>query len=341
MRRGEPAVARLLAENELDSILARVAERNALWVPAGDGEQSAFALYRPGLALRQEAGPTRRTAKEIFFPRTEILFTYGEDDGPPRLEAPPAEVLPAVVYGLRPCDARALTMLDPVFEDPGYPDGLWGGRRRGATLVGVGCTRPSRACFCTSVGGDPAGEEGLDVLVVPIPGHYLARAVTDRGEEWLQALDLPRAGPDHEAAAVRAAAAGAGLAVVDTEGLPAKLERMFGHAVWEQLHERCLGCAACTYLCPTCHCFDIVDEGGSRLRNWDSCMFPLFTLHASGHNPRLSGKERMRQRIMHKFSYYPQRQGRPACVGCGRCVEVCPVNLDLRSVLAQLKGVEA
>jgi ferredoxin len=206
----------------------------------------------------------------------------------------------------------------------------------------MGCERPGPACFCPAVGGDPLGEEGLDVLMVPVEGGYVVRPLTERGRAWTKPLGLAVVRADQEAAAATTAArARERLGASPVADLQAALGQSFEHPLWDRLHERCLGCAACTYLCPTCHCFDVGDEDGRRWRRWDSCMFPTFTLHASGHNPRTSGKERMRQRLMHKFCYYPERRGRPACVGCGRCVEICPANLDLRSVLAQLEGVQA
>jgi len=99
----------------------------------------------------------------------------------------------------------------------------------------------------------------------------------------------------------------------------------------------------CSCLCPTCYCFDLVDEktaagGIKKVRTWDWCMAPLFTKHASGHNPRSVNSARLRQKVMHKFSYYPERYGIDSCVGCGRCVRNCPVNLDIREVLGQLNA---
>ncbi|HCC32315.1 MAG TPA: 4Fe-4S ferredoxin [Clostridiales bacterium] len=337
-----PAMAVFLSCDQLPAVLAASAERGPTWVAAGRGEDSGFIPYRPGLCLDREAGPTRRTLKEVFLPRAEVLFGYETVDGVPRLHPAAPSDLPRVIFGVRPCDARALALLDPVFEEPPHVDGLWAGRRQAATLVGLGCDRPGPACFCPAAGGDPLGEEGLDVLMVPVDGGYLVRPLTERGRAWTEPLGLPPARPEQlaaaEAVADRARERLAGGAPVD---LQATLASGFEHSLWDRLHERCLGCAACTYLCPTCHCFDVGDEDGRRWRRWDSCMFPTFTLHASGHNPRTSGKERMRQRLMHKFCYYPERRGRPACVGCGRCVEICPANVDLRSVLEQLKGVRA
>jgi formate hydrogenlyase subunit 6/NADH:ubiquinone oxidoreductase subunit I len=115
------------------------------------------------------------------------------------------------------------------------------------------------------------------------------------------------------------------------------MDKGFEDPIWNRLTESCIGCGACTYLCPTCHCFDIADEQhhyqGRRIRTWDSCQYPQFTRHASGHNPRPARKHRLRQRFMHKFSYTVEKSGDIYCVGCGRCVVHCPVNLDIREVI--------
>ena len=130
----------------------------------------------------------------------------------------------------------------------------------------------------------------------------------------------------------------------EMKGMKSKLDGIFEEEVWETITNNCLGCGACTYLCPTCHCFDITDEingsgEGIRLRSWDSCQYSLFTKHASGHNPRVNKKQRMRQRIMHKFSYTVEKNEAIFCVGCGRCVHHCPVNLDIRDMLTTLNAL--
>jgi len=118
---------------------------------------------------------------------------------------------------------------------------------------------------------------------------------------------------------------------------------LYNASFWPQIAEACINCGACTFLCPTCYCFDIQDEvagtKGVRLRYWDSCMFPLFTLHASGHNPRGQKMQRVRNRFMHKFKYFPDRFGPVSCVGCGRCVKDCPVNIDIREVISLMQAV--
>jgi sulfhydrogenase subunit beta (sulfur reductase) len=292
---------------------------------------------------------TRQAPKELFFPRSEVLFSYQEG------RVVPVELSEErrFVFAIRPCDARSAVLLDNVFgadetpagetsaEDPYYMN-----RRRNTVLMGLACNQPMSTCFCTSVGGGPFSTDGLDLLWTDLGDRYLVEAVTERGEALI--ADSPHmrdaGNEDTRRKAEIAARAERVVSGPDVQGVKEKLDRMYDSAFWQDVHLKCLGCGACTYLCPTCHCFDIVDEGdrtqGRRVRNWDTCQFSLFTLHASGHNPRPSGKERMRQRVMHKFNYFVENFDAIACVGCGRCVRECPVNLDIRAVLNGIKGAE-
>jgi sulfhydrogenase subunit beta (sulfur reductase) len=128
-------------------------------------------------------------------------------------------------------------------------------------------------------------------------------------------------------------------------GIEAMLPALFENAVWAEVSEKCLACGTCTYNCPECHCFFIEDrlfaDSGERVRGWDSCMYPMFTQQASGYNPRPNQAARWRQRTMHKFEYLPRNVGLYGCVGCGRCVQSCPVRLDIRHVLRRLREVHA
>ena len=284
---------------------------------------------------------SKRTPKSVFFPQSEVMFTYdlGQDED---VEVPD-EPGPAVLFGIRPCDARSFTLLDKVFDYPAYRDTYYLQRRDNTTVIGSACLHPQSTCFCTSVGGDPFDVWGMDILTVDLGDRVLVRFITEKGEALLG--NDPRledaAAADGDQIEHLAEEARAGIrSEVRTDGVQEKLAGMFEDPFWDELHERCAGCGVCTYLCSTCHCFDIVDEvlesEGKRIRLWDSCMFPLFTLHTTGHNPRLSGKERMRQRVMHKFCYFPENYGEIACVGCGRCVQYCPVNMDIREVIDDL-----
>jgi sulfhydrogenase subunit beta (sulfur reductase) len=260
-----------------------------------------------------------------------------------------------VVFGARPCDVRSLTWLDRIFggEAPGpgaavHQDPYYMERRRNALIVSLACDAPCESCFCTSVGGSPYGTEGADILASLTErsedAPLLLEALTAKGRDFLEAhasLLSPAGDGDVRAREKRAKAASAKMTVLDFSGVKEKADASFESPLWDTMTGSCLGCGVCTYLCPTCHCFDITDETrgtkGVRIRSWDSCQFPLFTLHASGHNPRPSKKARMRQRIMHKYSYAVETAGAVFCSGCGRCVRYCPVNLDIRRMLAALK----
>ena len=278
---------------------------------------------------------SKRLPKEVFFPRSETLFTFVGDE----VESVPLPEGKRVLFGIRPCDARSLVLLDSVFSAPDVGDPYYVNRREATTVVGLGCDLPLSTCFCSAVGGGPFGTDGLDVLFTDLGDQYLVESVTDRGDEWVGESPHFREASASDVAQ-KAEVVGRAEAMVsgpELTGVKERLDVMYDDPFWDELHRKCLGCGVCTYLCPTCHCFDIVDEvmgaSGRRVRNWDTCQFSLFTLHTSGHNPRTSGKERMRQRIMHKFRYFVDNYGETACVGCGRCVRECPVNMDVRAVI--------
>lgn len=180
--------------------------------------------------------------------------------------------------------------------------------------------------------------------MVKVGENYVLEAVTEKGERLMQGLNDADHSLLRDKEMLKKKAEESITSRLALEGVTEKLKGMFEDPIWEEITEKCIGCGVCTYLCPTCHCFDIQDEAadnrGERVRNWDSCMFPIFTYHGSGHQPREKKHQRMRQRIMHKFNYYVENFGVIACVGCGRCITECPTNEDLRDNLKKLKEVE-
>ncbi|MEW6227365.1 MAG: 4Fe-4S dicluster domain-containing protein [Bacillota bacterium] len=329
-----------IPKEDLGALVEDLARSYTLLTPITEGGVTRFAAGGGGLPGDIPA-LTKRPLKEMFFPKGEVLFAF---DPSGKVEAAASEDGPSgitrVAFGVRPCDARSLTLLDLVFDAEDYKDPYYVSRRQNTAIVTLACHKPGIACFCTSLGGGPFDETGSDVMFIDAGETYLVKVLTGKGERVLNGLrGLREAGDADLEAAQEAEARSRELANgnVPVEAGVRGLAGAFADPAWEDVYRKCLGCAVCTYLCPTCHCFDIGDEAvdvrGERVRNWDSCMFPLFTLHASGHNPRPSRKERFRQRIMHKFNYFVENNGCVACVGCGRCVENCPVNLDVRKVL--------
>jgi len=284
---------------------------------------------------------TVNSIKEFFFPAGEVIFGYRQSGGSTEiLPAGAAAIKPFVVFGVRPCDAASLEIMDKVFNWD-TTDESWKARRDAATVVVIGCRNADRYCFCTSVGLAPDARQGADVILLPTAGgNYIAEAVTDKGRALVsdyRGFFKPQAAAALQSASVPGR--------TDAGKARKWLEGNFEAGLWERASSRCLGCGICTYYCPTCHCFDIQDEAdagaGVRFKVWDSCSFGLFTKHASGHNPRPDRRSRWRQRIMHKFCCYPERFGVVSCTGCGRCGRLCPVDLGVEETLGIITGESA
>jgi ferredoxin len=303
-------------------------------------ETDAVIAYRPigpDTALRLDGPRPTVSPKPHVFPQTETLFSFRGAAGGPTLTPAGTHAVPTVVLGVRPCDARALRRLDDVFLARTERDVHYAARRGATVVAGLACVTPNWGCFCTSVGGSPAGTDGLDLLLTDLGDRYQVTVLTAAGRdiaalaETVAATTLDR----QKAEAQHAESAGRMPALFDIESAVHNVR--WEAPLWAEVAQRCLACGACSYLCPTCHCFDIQDEvtsdGGVRFRCWDTCQFSEFTRMGAGHNPRPSQTERARQRVSHKFKYLVEEFGNAGCTGCGRCVERCPVNIDIRAIL--------
>lgn len=283
-----------------------------------------------------------RPLKEVVFPPTETLFKWKQAGSLVEIEAGPAIFEETVIIGATPCDAAALEIVDRVMGWD-YRDEPWFGRRQATTVLTVACTQCDASCFCTAVGLSPESTRGADWFLTPAAGGFDMQVLTPKGELLLERHK--RRVPESESAQKPVRPLVIEKVQMNLTLQPEKirrwLDRHFDDPFWKQIALRCHGCSACAFVCPTCHCFDIVDEPegvdrGSRRRNWDACQPALFTLHGSGHNPRKDQTARFRQRILHKFSIYPGRFGEILCTGCGRCVRVCAAGMDLISILADI-----
>ena len=284
--------------------------------------------------------------KDWFFAQSEDLFYFENRMDELRIEEAEREDDQFLLFGIRPCDARSILLLDHVFcgqegEDT-YSDDYYRARRENTILVGLSCQQPLSSCFCTAFDGSPASREGCDLLLTELEGeNYLVEAVTERGSQLLEAhasFFSPADEVDREALEEELKSR---LVMDQLSGVYDQLPALYESDYWDKIAARCLGCGVCTYVCPTCHCFDIFDEskgqGGRRIRTWDSCMYANFTRMTSGENPRPSQKERVRQRFFHKLRYFEERYQDPLCVGCGRCIEKCPVNIDISQIISEVK----
>jgi sulfhydrogenase subunit beta (sulfur reductase) len=316
-------------------------------------DMAGVVLYRPTrsseeIAWEKEDGTTPQrallSAKEALFPATERLLTIEKTGA----EIHISENLHSgsqVVFGLRPCEARGLQALDALFIDKEPTDANYAQRRRDTILVSVACQEAGENCFCTSVGGSPVDTTGTDVLLFPLKDGWIVQPVTEKGTALLEAhpfskqrsweKELPE--PFNTQADAQFT-----LPAVDT------WHAHFSDAYWQDMAERCLSCRLCAYICPTCRCFDVRDEelaltdgktAYERIRCWDSCASETYRRIAGGHNPRAEKGQRLRNRFYCKFDYFPEQYGPSACTGCGRCIDVCPVNIDITEVLSHLVEV--
>jgi sulfhydrogenase subunit beta (sulfur reductase) len=296
-----------------------------------------LAEVRSPAEVSRDHVQTVGSAKMAVFPPVEKILGYRGAGAAIQIEDPEPLAQPTVVLGLRPCDARSFAALDAVFNWD-TRDRFFDARMRALTVVSIACTRADDACFCTSVGGGPDDPQGSDVLLLPLAdGGFAADVRTEKGRALLSRLGtLSPLPPD---ATLRPPAE---VPRAVHAPLAAEIDRHFESEAWAEQSLRCLGCGTCAFVCPTCACFDIQDEqetgGGRRLRCWDSCGLRQFTLHASGHNPREHQDQRWRQRVSHKFLYFPERFGLAGCVGCGRCTRACPVDMNLKEHLVALAG---
>ena len=331
--------------SKIQELFAAIAADEALYIPADHAGQPEFMRWSEGIAMT-DALNTVRSAKDFFFPQTEDLVSFKMEGKSIEIIDPRTETEDFVVFGVRACDVRSFSILDRVFlVDP--VDSYYANRREHGTIVSMACSRPAETCFCHSFGIDAAEPEGDAVCWKTEDALYI-RANTEKGEKLLEKLrpmmeEADEAPVKAQQEKTREILGKLPLNSFTTEKFGGDvLLKVFNSEQWKSLSESCLGCGTCTFVCPTCQCYDIRDfktgSGVKRFRCWDSCMYSDFTLMASG-NPRTSQLERFRQRFMHKLVYFPaNNDGIYGCVGCGRCLSKCPISMNIVKVAKCLEG---
>ena len=337
---------KLLCADKLYTFLGALSANASVYLPADDGKTGAvWTKYTDGVAL-SDATNTVRSAKDFFFPQTENLMEFKMEGKSIEVIDTRSECEDFVLFGVRACDAVSFDILDRVYlSDP--VDSYYKNRREHGTVVTLACSAPDETCFCQTFGIDATNPAG-DVTAWKVADGYVLRANTEKGEALLASnaallTDTDDAAVVAEQARVREIMAKLPLAGLTTEGLGKGLTKeLFNRPEWASLSEACLACGTCTFVCPTCQCYDIRDfdtgHGIKRFRCWDSCMYSDFTKMAHG-NPRTSQLERFRQRFMHKLVYFPDNNdGMFGCVGCGRCLARCPISMNIVKVMKTMKG---
>lgn len=339
-----------IAKDDLNSVWLTIKENYQLFLPIDNEGKISFSPWEAEANVDLNTLKTEVPPKNIIFPQSETYLKFKKDGKQLDLEAAPRLEKEYVLFGIRPCDVFSFSLLDNVFLDEPV-DKFYKQHRDKGIIISQACSNPEDTCFCSSFAIEPqVAPEGVDVATWDLGDDLLWEAQSEAGQALTEVLDsiLVDATEEDQAALnqlqseIKSKLEELPLVDVDPDKIEGSLEELFNSDVWDELYQRCLGCGICTYVCPTCHCYDIQDyegnQSGERFRCWDSCMFSDFTMMAHG-NPRTTQKQRMRQRFMHKLVYYPNKNdGAYACVGCGRCIEKCPVNLDIVKVIKRLGG---
>ena len=334
----------------LDRLFAAISETKELYLPVRGEKDVSYKLWSEGTEYAADALNTVKSPKDLFFPQSENLYAMKTTEGGRKIDLVDNSYggRDFVVFGVRACDAASFGILDRVFlSNP--VDAYYKARREKGVVVTVACREPETSCFCHTFGIDPAEPAG-DVSCIFAGDSLYLDAKTEKGAALLDSLGVLEDAADADLDVVEAEKtiardnlAKTPLYDLTTEGFGAgKTMELFGSPKWAELSEACLGCGTCTFVCPTCQCYDIRDydtgHGVQRYRCWDSCMFSEFTRMSAG-QPRLTQVERFRQRFMHKLVYYPENnEGVFSCVGCGRCVAKCPIKMNIVKVMKRLGG---
>ncbi|MCL1993892.1 MAG: 4Fe-4S dicluster domain-containing protein [Spirochaetes bacterium] len=315
-----------VSKDNVKNMLNGFLKQRTLFAPAMNGKKLDYLPVANVDDIVFDDNLPYKSPKEIFFPKCEKIITF--KDGEAEAEISKEQF---VLFGARPCDLEALEIMKKVFTQGKFKDPYFQERYDNTLLIGLGCKDKKPGCFCDERETDMGFCDKCDLFLEMKGESYEVAYVSEKGREafkpYIKGIESFENTP-------RTFAPAKTLSIDTTE------EDLFAKIEWENIVETCQGCGMCTYICPTCHCFGFkdVDEGGcaSRYRNWDSCMFPKFTLHASGHNPREEKHDRYRQRIAHKYLYVKKNFGSVACTGCGRCLRACPAGVNIKTVAEEI-----
>ncbi|MFP4029247.1 MAG: 4Fe-4S dicluster domain-containing protein [Candidatus Brocadiia bacterium] len=338
--------ARLVSRSELGTLLTEALSGRRVFGSSCENDEVHLRQITPD---RVDIPPHRsiEPPKPLFFRTRENLGSYLGDDGTPESE-------PRALVGATACDLAALKMLDWVFLEGDVVDPYYETLRDSTLVVSVDCTEPKDECFCTWLGRKPYPEGAFDINLSPISDGYVVQIGSERGREAMGEIleKCPAASADHlqqrdqmrGQAEQHVDATVSELGLHMTDDFQERVRESIDLALWEELAEKCVECAACNFICPTCHCFLLADveakEDFKRFKNWDACLYEAFALEASGVNPRPRRAARLHGRLEKKFDFLKTNTGDWGCTGCGRCIEACAGEIDMRETIQKITAPE-
>lgn len=334
---------KIISKNDLHPWLEHISKTNQLIAPIEIDGIWKYSINDDASSVKLDfPSPVKGSLREHFTPETETLFEYKLSGQSVELNPVDAIEHNRVIFGARACDGTALEYVDTVYSNIKPIDNLYFGRRNLTTIIGVFCNNPSWSCFCTEVNNALTNPVNIDLMLTDMGEKYLAEIYTEKGGQIADFEGFKDASQEDIDSAKSIKSAVVSKLPEHQDHAAKSLSYKWDHDEWRKLAQKCLGCGICTFMCPTCHCFDMQEcsrgNKGNRFRCWDTCQFEKFTLMGQGHNPRPSKKERTRQRVFHKFKYSQERYQMLGCVGCGRCIASCPVNIDIKKTVQKLEA---
>lgn len=326
---------RVLYKKDLPSFIEELKKSYKVVAPVKKDTEYVFDDIKDAESVILEYPTTILSTKEFFFPQREIILEYDLGETIQLKSSPEAEEI--CLIGIHPCDIHALLRFDEAYLTF-KPDPFYEARRKNSLIIGIYCNRPNEFCFCTSMGTDTV-KEGYDLMLIDAGEKYGIEIGSKKGEELLKSINLFKEEDEIKKPELKGF-----VREVNTENLPEIMRKEFNNKIWKYFGDRCLGCGKCVFVCPTCYCFNVIEDtdiefkSGKRERFWDGCVLTDFAAVAGGGNFRADRTARLKQRILHKFSYYPERYEEFGCTGCGRCINVCPSDIDCTRIINLIRG---
>ena len=329
-----------ISKHNLLGLLERVSSRSKVYVPYKKGETLSLGPFDAARKDSIELGEIRSSQPIKTFltlPRKVLSETKDAKES-------------VIIAGIKACDLASLKLQDFVFKKGDYEDPFYVKNRDNLTIISCDCTSVRETCFCVAMAGKPYPEKEFDISLSIVGDNYLVESSGKKGQAILDEFRTFFTEADEKDIAARektrAATCSRVESFINARGTPATKDlkgavmKNYASQIWKDFYSTCVECGACNLACPTCHCFLLFDETGkngpSRFMEWDACLYARFARVAGGANPRKHLWERLRNRFEKKFDFFPKVLDMYACTGCGRCIEACPGDIDIREVLKGL-----